>query len=210
MPSTSASYPPEYFDKQDPADDAIFYREPRLVTHIDEGAIAALTALYAELLPESGVVLDLMSSWRSHLPADKKFSRVIGHGMNSAEMADNPQLDEHYTQNLNLEPFLPFEESSIDAVTCAVSVQYLQQPIEVFGDIYRVLKPGGVCIVSFSNRCFPTKAINAWNHSGDLDHISLVNGYFQISAQWRDTAVRIKPPGLETPGDPLFMLWSFK
>ena len=208
MPTTSASFPAEYFDKVDKTDDAIFYETTRMVVHIDEGAIAALKALYDELLPEDSRVLDLMSSWRSHLPKTKAFAEVIGHGMNSAEMTANPDLDEHFVQNLNVEQELPFEDSVIDAVTCAVSVQYLQFPLEVFSQVHRILKPGGLFIVSFSNRCFPSKAIAAWQYSGDADHISLVNSYFQLSAPWEDVSVRLKPP--MAGQDPLFMLWGRK
>lgn len=208
MPTTSASYPPEYFDKPDPTDDAIFYITTRKVVHIDDDAIAALTDLYDQLLPENGVILDLMSSWRSHLPTDKAFAQVIGHGMNAEEMAENPQLTEHFTINLNQAQVLPFEDNSFDAVTCAVSVQYLQYPLEVFSEVFRVLKSGGVFVVSFSNRCFPTKAINAWQYSGDEEHVSLVNSYFQLSEAWQDIHARIKPPTADK--DPLFMLWAFK
>lgn len=208
MPTTSSAFPPEYFDKADPSDDALFYEQPRMVVHIDDAAIAALAALYNDLLPAGGTILDLMSSWRSHFPEQKQFARVIGQGMNSAEMAANPRLDEHFVHNLNADPIVPFPDATFDAVTCAVSVQYLQSPVEVFAELFRVLKPGGVCIISFSNRCFPTKAIAAWQHSGDLDHITLVNSYFQISGQWEDPHVRMKPP--VAGEDPLFMLWAHK
>lgn len=208
MPTSRAAFPPEYFDKVDPSDDAIFYGIPRMVVHIDDAAIETLTALYDELLDDNAVVLDLMSSWRSHLPPEKPLARVIGHGMNSAEMKANLQLDDHFVQNLNFEQELPFEPDTFDAVLCAVSVQYMQFPLEVFGDVYRVLKPGGVFILSFSNRCFPSKAISAWTYSGDADHISLVNSYFTLSAKWDDVHVRIKPPA--AAADPLFMLWGYK
>ena len=208
MPTTSAAYPPEYFDKQDPTDDALFYAQPRLVNHIDDAAIAALTDLYRELLPENGVIFDMMSSWASHLPPEVTYAQVIGHGMNSAELTANPQLTEHFILNLNAEQTLPFDTASVDAVTCAVSVQYLQKPIEVFSEVYRILKPGGVFIVSFSNRCFPTKAVQAWVASGDQEHIKLVNSYFQVSEKWGQVNARIKPP---TPqNDPLIMMWASK
>ena len=45
-----------------------------------------MTQLYRERIPDTAVVLDLMSSWVSHLPPEKKYQRVIGHGMNAAEV----------------------------------------------------------------------------------------------------------------------------
>ncbi len=210
MPTTSAAFPPEYFEKQDPSDDKLFYAMPRLVTHIDDGAIATLTSFYAEKLPDGAAVLDLMSSWISHLPEDKPFSEVLGHGMNSAELSQNPRLTEYFVQNLNQEATLPVNDNSLDAVLCAVSVQYLQYPLEVFGEVFRVLKPGGIFIISFSNRCFPTKAIKAWVHSGDQDHIGLVHTYFQFSAEWDSPAVRIKHGTIDPSTDPLCIMWAFK
>ena len=210
MPTTSAAYPPEYFDKQDNSADEYFYSFARLTVHIDEAAIGALTALYGGLLTDNMAILDLMSSWRSHLPQDKQFAEVIGHGMNSAEMRDNPQLTDHFVQNLNVEQSMPLNPNYFDAVLCAVSIQYLQKPLEVFAEVYRLLKPGGVFIVSFSNRCFPTKAVGAWLHSGDQDHISLVHSYFQLSAPWEDAHARIKSAETPPNTDPLYMLWAYK
>lgn len=210
MPTTSAAYPPEYFDKQDNSADDHFYAYPRLVVHIDEAAIHTLTSLYDELLTDGMTVLDLMSSWRSHLPAEKSLGQVVGHGMNSAEMQANPQLNEHFVQNLNQDYHLSLNNEQFDAVLCAVSVQYLQQPLEVFGEVYRVLKPGGVFIVSFSNRCFPQKAIAAWKHSLSPEHVGLVHSYFQLSAKWEDAHARIKSAEIPPNTDPLYMLWAYK
>lgn len=204
--------PSEFFRRQDSADDHIFYIMPRRVVHIDDDAIAALTSLYAELLPSGGIFLDLMSSWRSHYPPELKPARVVGLGMNSDEMADNPQLDKHIVHNLNQNPTLPYEDALFDTVTCAVSVQYLTQPIKVFAEVYRVLKPGGVFIVSFSNRCFPTKAVAVWCSTNDQDHIALVGRYFRDSADWVDlTAQQTNPAdGYPRHADPLYVVWARK
>ena len=169
--------PAAAFDKADPGDDLAFYAPARLVTHIDEQAVAALTRRYGELIPRGARVLDLMSSWVSHLPADHAYSEVIGHGMNAAELAANPQLGRWFVQDLNREPVLPLETGGVDAALCCVGVQYLQRPVEVFGEIRRVLAPGAPFIVSFSNRCFPTKAVAIWR-SLDIDgHATLVRLY---------------------------------
>lgn len=130
------------FAKQDAGDDLAFYAPPRLVTHIDEDAVAALTAWYRARLPADGRVLDLMSSWISHLPSDRQYSMVVGHGMNAAELAANPRLDCRFVQDLNRDPILPLEDQSFDAALCCVGVQYLQRPLAVFGEIRRVLTPG--------------------------------------------------------------------
>ena len=154
--------PARAFAKLDPSPDPLFYAQPRLVTHIDDGAIAAVTALYRQHLPPGGRVLDLMSSWVSHLPDELGFEHVTGHGMNAAELAANPRLDERFVQDLNAQPALPLPDRSFDAATICVSVQYLQRPVEVFREVGRVLRPGAPLVVSFSNRCFPTKAVAIW------------------------------------------------
>lgn len=164
--------------KLDGSDDNFFYDYPRFVTHVDDGFIAQLTALYGEVLQPGGRVLDLMSSWVSHLP-DMAFAHVEGHGMNPEELAKNPRLDHYFVQNLNQEPQLPLEDESFDAVLMAVSVQYLQYPEAIFAEIQRVLKPNGFCVVSFSNRMFYQKAIAAWRDSSDSDHLRLVKRYFE-------------------------------
>lgn len=207
MTTTEKAFPPEYFDKFDETNDSEFYETERKVVHIDDLAIAHLKTLYDQLLPDGCVILDLMSSWRSHLPETKQFAAVMGHGMNSAEMDDNPQLSDHFIQNLNENQTLPFSDAMFDAVLCAVSVQYLQKPLEVFAEVHRILKPGGAFIVSFSNRCFPTKAVNAWVYSDDEEHVGLVNSYFRFSAQWQNPSIRLLQP---EGSDPLYILWAFK
>ncbi len=169
---------PEQRDKLDSSDDLLFYDAPRFVTHVDEGFIAQLTALYREKLPSGGRLLDLMSSWVSHLPEEMTFEHVEGHGMNAEELGRNPRLNHYFVQNLNLEPKLPLEDKSFDAVICTVSVQYMQYPEAIFSEIYRVLKTDGIAIISFSNRMFYQKAIAAWRDGNDKSHIALVKSYF--------------------------------
>ena len=169
--------PPNAFTKQDAGDDLAFYAPPRLVTHIDEGAVAALTACYREVVPEGARVLDLMSSWVSHLPDDRAYAEVIGHGMNATELAANPRLSRWFVQDLNRDPVLPLGDASVDAALACVGVQYLQRPIEVFGEIRRVLMPGAPFVVSFSNRCFPTKAVAIWRALDTNGHAALVRRY---------------------------------
>lgn len=154
--------PVRAFDKADPSPDLGFYAQPRLVHHIDAAAIAAVTALYRTLLPPGGVILDLMSSWVSHLPEDVAYAEVIGQGMNADELAANPRLNCWFVQDLNANSGLPLPTASVDAVCNCVGVQYLQHPADVFAELHRVLRPGGPAIVTFSNRCFPTKAVAIW------------------------------------------------
>ena len=170
--------PPGAFAKQDIGDDLAFYAPPRLVTHLDEGAVAALTGRYRQLLPDGGRVLDLMSSWVSHLPPDRAYA-VVGHGMNAEELASNPRLNRWFVQDLNREAELPLEDRSFGAALCCVGVQYLQQPFAVFAEVRRVLTPGAPFIVSFSNRCFPSKAISIWRALGSDGHAALVRLYLE-------------------------------
>ncbi len=167
------------FDKEDAGDDADFYAEARLETHIDDAAIAALTGFYRETLPEGGVVLDLMSSWISHLPDDVAYAEVIGHGMNAEELAANPRLARWFIQDLNHDPALPLDDASLDAAMICVGVQYLQNPVAALREVARVLRPGAPLVISFSNRCFPTKAVAVWRHTDDRAHAQLVEMYLQ-------------------------------
>jgi len=187
------------FSRIDPSDDARFYSVARKVVHIEPGAIEVLRTVYAGLFPPGGAVLDLMSSWRSHLP--EGLGRVVGLGMNAEEMVANPQLDEHLVHDLNRDPRLPFPDESFAAAACAVSVQYLLHPIEVFAEVRRVLEPGGPVVVSFSNRCFPTKAVAIWLTSDDDGHRRLVRAYLEESGF--DDVVDEQVP---TPDDPLFVV----
>jgi SAM-dependent methyltransferase len=173
--------PPGAFAKEDPDNDAEFYAEARLETHIDDAAIAALTDFYRLVLPPGGVVLDLMSSWISHLPAEVAYGQVIGHGMNAEELAANPRLGRWFIQDLNQDPVLPLNDDSLDAAMICVGVQYLQQPVAVMNELRRTLRPGAPLVVSFSNRCFPTKAVAIWLNSGPRDHARLVEIYLRTA-----------------------------
>ena len=192
--------PPGAFLKEDGADDAGFYAPARLVTHIDEAATQALTAHYRANLSAGGVLLDLMSSWVSHLPPEIAFSEVIGQGMNAEELRTNPRLSRSFVQDLNRNPILPLEADSCDAALCCVGVQYLQRPLEVFAEVVRVLRPKAPFIVSFSNRCFPTKAVAIWRSLDDSGHVALVRLYFE-QAGFRDISAEVLRDGSKS--DPL-------
>jgi SAM-dependent methyltransferase len=169
----------QFFAKEDTSDDSLFYEIPRLVTHIDDNACMVLKGFYRSLLKDGDSVLDLMSSWVSHLPEDIKYSKVSAQGMNKVELEANPQLTDFIVQNLNTNQILPYQDEEFDLCTIAVSIQYLTSPVRVFEEIARVLKPNGKCCVSFSNRMFPTKAILAWRMSSNQDHCNLVSQYFK-------------------------------
>lgn len=168
--------PAHAFDKQDDEADLDFYAAPRFVPHIDEGAVAALTRHYASLLKPGDHVLDLMSSWVSHLPTDIDLD-VVGHGMNADELAANPRLGRWFVQDLNLHPVLAEPSDAYDAVLICVGVQYLQRPLAIFRELQRMLRPGGVVIASYSNRCFPTKAVAIWRHLDLESQAALIRLY---------------------------------
>lgn len=176
-------YPDAQFRRQDERDDAEFYSSPRLVVHIDDYAIGQVSAILAEAVPPHATILDLMSSWRSHLPNNivQSKQRIIGLGLNAVELRENPQLDEYVVHNLNTEPQLPFAADSFDVVINTVSVQYLTHPVEVFRDVCRVLRPSGQFFVFFSNRMFPTKAVMLWQQLDETARVKLVQSYFAQS-----------------------------
>ena len=198
--------------KQDETDDRVFYQYPRLVTHVDDTFIGKVTELYRQRIPPYGTVLDLGSSWISHLPGEIEYKRVIGHGLNAAELARNDRLDSFFVQNLNKEPQgWSLESGTVDAVVCCVSVQYFQQPEKVFAEVHRVLKPGGVVIVTFSNRMFGNKAIRAWTSTSDYGRCQLVRSYFQaIEGYERNEVLKDVQPTLKpiTPSGPFAALSS--
>jgi Methyltransferase domain len=196
-----ASIPEEAFRRLDESPDEDFYRIPRFATHVDERAIEAVTDLYRRVLPEGGAILDLMSSWVSHLPPEAMYSRVVGIGLNADELAENPFLDEWRVQNLNCDPRLPFDAGEFDAAVICVSVQYLTRPIELFREVGRVVRPGGPLVITFSNRCFPTKAIACWRMLDDDGHITLVGHYLMKAGNWRDLKCCCR--GADR-GDPLY------
>jgi hypothetical protein len=200
-----ADLPPGAFARQDQGNDLDFYAPSRLVTHIDEGAVAALISAYRSLLPEGGRVLDLMSSWVSHLPADRRYAEVVGHGMNAEELAANPRLDRWFVQDLNTEPALLMPDDAFDAALCCVGVQYLTQPFAVFAELRRVLRPGAPLVVSFSNRCFPTKAVAIWRALDSEGHAELVRLYLERSG-FMAVEARVLADG--TRGDPLVAVIS--
>ena len=188
------------FGREDEGPDADFYAQPRLVTHIDEAAISAVTQLYREYLPVGGAVLDLMSSWVSHLPAEAAYSRVVGLGMNRVELAANPRLDGYVVHDLNRDPRLPFADAEFDAAAICVSIQYLTRPAAVLRDLGRVLTAGGPLVITFSNRCFPTKAVRAWLLRDEVGHAALVARHLKAARTWTGIQHLDRSP---QAGDPL-------
>ncbi len=202
--SNDFSYSKEYFQRQDESVDSEFYAMPRLVVHIDEDAIAAVSRLFNSLIPPNSVVLDLMSSWRSHWPKGYPKAHMTGLGLNATEMADNPDLDEYIVHDVNMDPVLPFEDESFDAVVITVSAQYLTQPIETFTQIARILKPAGVFIVTFSNRMFATKAVRVWRESSDQGRADLVSTYMEAVGAFTEIKSGFVNPDDSPPSDPLY------
>jgi len=202
--AADGDFPPGFFDRQDPTSDDRFYQPDRFVTHIDDGAIAAVTGLYDELGVD-GEVLDLMSSWVSHFRVAPR--RLVVLGMNERELAANGQAAARIVHDLNADPTLPFEDASVDDVTCCVSVDYLVRPVEVFAEVARVLRPGGRFVVTFSNRCFPNKVIRGWAMAMPNGCLDIVARYFRLSGGFDEPTgqLRTPPTGL---GDPLWTVWA--
>jgi SAM-dependent methyltransferase len=202
----SDTFPPGFFEPADRSPDAVFYAGPRLVTHIDEQAIAAVGALYEEL-GIVGEVLDLMGSWVSHFRTPPARLTVLG--MNARELEANRSAARTVVHDLNADPQLPFADASFDAAVCCVSVDYLTRPLEVFTEVARVLRPAGPFVCTFSNRCFPTKAIGGWLSTTDAQHVEIVKRYFRFSASWGQPHSQLRTPPAH-PGDPLLAVWAYR
>ena len=215
--------------REDKSKDSEFYSFPRFVTHIDDIAIDNLTSFYRKHLRDGSIVVDLCSSWISHLPHDKKFSKVIGIGMNESELGANKNLNEHHVHDLNAlidkDRLLPMlSDASVDHVICAVSIDYIIQPHQLLEEVLRILRPssGSTFIISFSNRCFPTKVIRAWLQTNDAGRIGIVCSYFQetkesLGNKWKHITVydlsnedRDDHPSSPNYSDPLFVVMGEK
>jgi len=200
---TNGPFPPGFFDRNDESSDDRFYAVDRLLTHIDDRAIAGVAGLYDEL-GLTGDVLDICSSWISHFASAPR--RLVALGMNATELAANDAASEWLVHDLNVDPTLPFANTSFDAVTCCVSVDYLTRPLEVFAEVARVLRPGAPFVCTFSNRCFPTKAIRGWLSTDDEGHCAIVSAYFELTDGFDEPTVQLRSPG--TLGDPLYAVWG--
>lgn len=202
------SFRPEHFQRLDDDQDESFYTMPRKVVHIDDPAIDAIKEFLREVLPANAVVLDLLSSWRSHWPDDLPKQRLVGLGLNAEEMADNPALDAYVVHNVNTNPRLPFETGTFDAVIITVSIQYLTQPVAVFQEVHRILRPGGMFLVIFSNRMFPTKAVAIWRMLDDDQHFKLVYAYFHTAGGFVDITAHNRTPFSPTYTDPVYVVMA--
>ncbi len=200
-----AGFPAGFFSRADERPDPEFYGPPRLVTHIDDAAIAAVGDLYAELgidgsAPAPTRVLDLMSSWVSHFrtaPAE-----LVVLGMNGAELAANEAATERVVHDLNADPRLPLPDGDVDAAVCCVSIDYLTRPIEVLAEVARVLRPGGTLAITYSNRCFPTKAVRGWLLTSDEQHGALVSELVRRAGGFSEPEVSLRTRPRR--GDPLY------
>lgn len=210
MSERYSGFPEGFFARADESADNAFYEQSRLLTHIDDRAIAEVGRLYQELALHEGEVLDICSSWISHF-VDRP-ARLVLTGMNADELARNNLAAEWVVGDLNVDPALPFATASFDHVTCCVSVDYLVRPLEVFDEVARVMRPGGVFCCTFSNRCFPTKAIRGWLHTNDATHCEIVEEYFRRSltdgeAAWLEPHSELRNAS-QRGGDPLYGVWA--
>lgn len=202
---TAAPLPPGFLDRTDPSEDAVFYAPPRLVQHIDDRAIAAVGALYEEL-GIAGRVLDLASSWVSHF-RDPPPEQLVGVGMNAKELAANPALTQRHVVDLNAAPRLPFADASFDHAVCCVSVDYLTRPVEVHAELARVLRPGGLLVHTFSNRCFPTKAVRGWLTASEAARPAIVTHYLALAGGFGEPHVEQRLRAGRRH-DPLWAVWA--
>ena len=206
--AAESPFPEHSFDREDESPDPLFYAEPRLLVHIDDGAIAAARALYAELLPPRAAILDVMSSFRSHMPPELEWTRLAGLGLNAEEMRQNDQLTDYAVHDVNADPRLPYAGDEFDGAVMTVSVQYLARPVEVFTEVGRVLRPDAPFIVTYSNRCFPTKAVRIWLALDDRERATLIGAYFRYSGAFGEAQAADRWNRAAGYGDPLYAVWA--
>lgn len=208
------------FQREDDGTDIVFYKKPRFVQHIDDRAIEVIKGLYGRFVHDGMRVLDLMSSWKSHLPEGLRLEQLSGLGLNAKELAKNKDLSDWVVHDLNENPILPYKDESYDAVVCTVSIEYLIDPETVFKEIGRILRPGVIFIVTFSNRWFPEKVINIWKKLHEFERMGLVMEYFQKSKMFTDLET-YSIRGLPRPtndkyfpeimdSDPIYAAWGYR
>ncbi len=215
------SLPLDAFSRADESDDAVFYARDRFVSHLDSRALATIENLIGQLLAGAEpVILDLMASWDSHIPASISPSEVVGLGLNERELARNRALDEYVLHDLNAVPDLPFADQTFDAVLCTVSIDYMVHPLAVFRDVARILKPGGLFLVTFSNRYFQAKVVKIWRHLPENERIGFVKRLFDESEQYEKPQFFVsrglprprddKYAPLGIPSDPVYAVYAGK
>jgi SAM-dependent methyltransferase len=203
-------FKPHFFARQDESADPLFYSEPRLVVHIDDYAIAAARATYLELLPKQAAILDLMSSWKSHMPPELEWTRLAGLGMNETELRENDQLTDYLVHDLNADSRMPYADGEFDGAVVTVSVQYMTQPVEIFRDVGRILKPGAPFVVTYSNRLFPTKAVRIWTALDERERASLIATYFKYAGNFGEAQAADRSIDSGGYNDPLFAVWAYR
>lgn len=216
--STAGHFGPDNMARDDETSDLEFYGKPRFVNHLDTLALSMVESLYGRLIPSGSRVLDLMAGPDSHLARVKGLEHVAGLGLNREELEANGELNEYVIHDLNADSRLPFGDDQFDAVINTVSVDYMTAPLEVFREAARILKPGGLFIVVFSNRMFPPKAVNIWKHMTEKQRVDLVRNYFTLSGRFRiegyfESTGKPRPQDdkyydLGIPSDPIYAVWG--
>jgi SAM-dependent methyltransferase len=201
-------FKPHFFEREDELPDAAFYEHARLLVHIDDHAIESTRRLYGELLPRGGAILDLMSSYKSHMPPELQWTRLCGLGMNAEELRANDQLTDFVVYDINADSALPFIDREFDAAVVTVSVQYMTKPLETFREVARVLKPAAPFVVTYSNRMFPTKAVRIWRALDDRERAGLISSYFKHAGRFGDVRAENRSIDSGAYNDPLFAVWA--
>jgi SAM-dependent methyltransferase len=218
-PTIREIYTPRAFERDDETDDALFYERDRFVQHLDCRALATVEEIIGKLvIEERPRILDLMASFDSHIVDELSPELLIGLGLNRHELERNAALHEAVYQDLNRNPALPFPDAMFDVVLNTVSVDYLTRPFEVFAEVGRVLRPGGLLLVVFSNRMFPEKAVRIWREASETERTWIVEDYFRGSGMFEATSSTVsqglpRPPGDRwagrgVPSDPVFAVWA--
>ncbi len=219
--SVSPIFGADAFSRLDEADDLEFYSRDRFVSHLDSLALSTVEKLIGTLIvEESPAILDLMVGWDSHIPGDVRASEVVGLGLNENELRNNKALSESVIHDLNKDPQLPFPDNRFEVIINTVSVDYMTKPVEVFKEVGRVLKPGGLFLVIFSNRMFSEKAVKVWREAGEEERVLLVEDFFREAGAFEKPSVFLskgKPrpkddtyAHLGIPSDPIYAVYADK
>ncbi|MGB6281966.1 MAG: methyltransferase domain-containing protein [Syntrophobacteria bacterium] len=217
----SFAFSEDSFSRLDESDDSIFYSRDRFVQHLDSLALSTVEKIIQELVIEkTPAILDLMASWDSHIPPTIQAETVVGLGLNRNELARNEALTDWVYHDLNKDPSLPFPDNTFDVVLNVVSVDYMTKPFDVFREVNRILKPGGLFLVIFSSRLFEQKAVKIWRQSSERERILLVEEFFTrdgtftrpqlFTSKGKPRPKDDKYAHLGIPSDPIYAVYAEK
>lgn len=133
-----------------------------------------LSKKYKELVPNNAVVLDAGCGHGNYVIDENRKTISWAVGVDLSEEFTNKNVCLDQVVHADLEQ-LPFKDGEFDVVLSLWVLEHIENPDKVFGELHRVLKPGGLFMFCAPNKFFlPLLAMQVLKNSG-LNH--LLNKY---------------------------------